>query len=936
MDENIKEKQKNKKISSNVIFRNYGIIIKVIQIINIFNQIITNNVNNRFCFRLSYIILRIKGPGFNNILGNNFNKNSYPNEVYINGNKTDIINNSYCFNQIDNYVELKWYNPINNCLNMFRECSKITQLNLSNFNTSLVTIMTYMFFDCTSLINLDLTNFNTLNVIEMKFMFNNCSSLTSLNVSSFDTSNVITMRGLFYICSSLKSIELSNFNTSKSKDMAGMFYMCSKLETLNLSHFDTSQVTDMLDMFANCYLLKSLDLSNFITSKVILMVHMFYKCSSLTSLKISNFDTSEVLDMRSMFYNCSSLVSIKLSNFNTSKTNNMAEMFAFCSKLESLDLSHFDTSSITNLKHIFLYCSSLVSLNLSSFNTLNVENMEAMFENCSSLTYLDLSNFNTSKVTNMESMFSNCINIEYINLKNFNVSEVTNMNNIFFNIPENTVICVNSSDILFDIIISRCKNNYYIDSENNIYCLKNESVILSREEEKVYYEKVLEIMEESFKSENYDTSKIDGGQEEKIEAIKMTITFTSIQNEKNKLNINNNSPKIDFGECENLLRNDYNIPVNETLYLKKINLVQEGMKTSKVGYDVYCKLFGKNLIKLNLTSCKDSKISIFMPIEIDESLDKLNSSSGFYNDICYTTTSEDGTDITLNDRKKDFIDKNMSVCQEECQFSKYDKINNRAECVCNIKESSSLIDDLTFNKKNLLKNFKDIKNILNFNFLVCYKNLFNKNGILNNIGCYILLFIIFINLISIFIFYLNQFPLIKKKIKEIIYNTNEYKIINKKVNKYDPKNKQKSKGNKILVFKKNKKRKNNTICIKNKKSTNEKGTKNVIFKPDNNNNNNNKFKKNINVSMFIDEEINELSYDLAKRYDKRTFCQYYISLVKTKHNLICALFNNSDYNSTIIKIDLFLIGFSIDYVINALFYNDETMHKIYESKGYLI
>ena len=31
--------------------------------------------------------------------------------------------------------------------------------------------------------------------------------------------------------------------------------------------------------------------------------------------------------------------------------------------------------------------------------------------------------------------------------------------------------------------------------------------------------------------------------------------------------------------------------------------------------------------------------------------------------------------------------------------------------------------------------------------------------------------------------------------------------------------------------------------------------------------------------------------------------------------------------------DLLLIGFAIDYIVNALFYNDNTMHKIYESKG---
>ena len=76
-----------------------------------------------------------------------------------------------------------------------------------------------------------------------------------------------------------------------------------------------------------------------------------------------------------------------------------------------------------------------------------------------------------------------------------------------------------------------------------------------------------------------------------------------------------------------------------------------------------------------------------------------------------------------------------------------------------------------------------------------------------------------------------------------------------------------------------------------------------------------------------------LNYNFALQYDKRSFCTYYISLLKTKHNLIMFLSNNNDYNSRIIKFDLFLIGFTIDYIVNALFYNDDSMHKIYESKG---
>ena len=80
---------------------------------------------------------------------------------------------------------------------------------------------------------------------------------------------------------------------------------------------------------------------------------------------------------------------------------------------------------------------------------------------------------------------------------------------------------------------------------------------------------------------------------------------------------------------------------------------------------------------------------------------------------------------------------------------------------------------------------------------------------------------------------------------------------------------------------------------------------------------------------YIDEELNNLSYKLALKYDKRTYFEYYLSLIKTKHIFIFSFCYNKDYNSKIIKIDLFLMNFIMNYTINALFFNDETMHKIY-------
>ena len=84
---------------------------------------------------------------------------------------------------------------------------------------------------------------------------------------------------------------------------------------------------------------------------------------------------------------------------------------------------------------------------------------------------------------------------------------------------------------------------------------------------------------------------------------------------------------------------------------------------------------------------------------------------------------------------------------------------------------------------------------------------------------------------------------------------------------------------------------------------------------------------------YNDEELNNLLYESAMKFDKRNYWQYYISLLRTKYDLISTFFNNNDYNSKIVKKDLFIFNFAFFCTINALFFNDNTMHKIYEDKG---
>ena len=192
----------------------------------------------------------------------------------------------------------------------------------------------YLFYSFTGLTEMNLSNLDTSKVTNMDSMFRGCSRLTVLDVSNFNTSNVTRMSDMFIGCRSLTSLDVSNFDTSKVTNMSLMFGSCSSLTELDVSNFDTSKVTNMSSMFSGCSSLTELDLSNFDTSKVTTMYNMFYYCSNLTTLDLSNFDTSNVTNMSWMFYNCSGLTKLVLCSFDTSKVTDMNSMFIYTSKLD--------------------------------------------------------------------------------------------------------------------------------------------------------------------------------------------------------------------------------------------------------------------------------------------------------------------------------------------------------------------------------------------------------------------------------------------------------------------------------------------------------------------------------------------------------------------------------------------------------------------------
>ena len=82
-----------------------------------------------------------------------------------------------------------------------------------------------------------------------------------------------------------------------------------------------------------------------------------------------------------------------------------------------------------------------------------------------------------------------------------------------------------------------------------------------------------------------------------------------------------------------------------------------------------------------------------------------------------------------------------------------------------------------------------------------------------------------------------------------------------------------------------------------------------------------------------DQQLNDLEYEIALIIDKRTYFQYYFSLIKKKQLLLFAFCPNHDYNSRAIKISLLILSFSLYFTVNGFFFSDETMNKINKDYG---
>ena len=310
---------------------------------------------------------------------------------------------------------------------------------------------------------------------------------------------------------------------------------------------------------------------------------------------------------------------------------------------------------------------------------------------------------------------------------------------------------------------------------------------------------------------------------------------------------------------------------------------------------------------------------------LNSGIDIFNKSSEFFNDICSTFSSENGTDVPIKDRQNDYY-QDISLCQEGCVYNGYDREKNKINCDCNKNNNVDQNEKKFENKVNLLSNsnLKVLKCFyLNKNFKTLLKNYGNFVFVLCEIGE----IITFINLL-----FKGFFPLMKnlKNIQKIIYYKTNIKTIKnppkKKYNNYKKSNKN------ILTSDSNESTKrnilnvttnNNDIIIYNKIGI-YKNSKNKIIK---------KEKNNFSQKEFNSKEINDLNYNESLLVDQRSFLLMYYNFLQYSQLIIFTFVTKTDSNLRTIKISLFLFAFVIYLTFNTLFFTDETMSQIYKKGG---
>ena len=236
------------------------------------------------------------------------------------------------------------------------------------------------------------------------------------------------------------------------------------------------------------------------------------------------------------------------------------------------------------------------------------------------------------------------------------------------------------------------------------------------------------------------------------------------------------TPQIDFGDCYSKVKEKYEIEKN--LIIAIISKKIDGVSYPKVvSYSMHEPASGEKL--LYNTICKDEKLvvqeNLFSKLDnssdinsilflTGQNIDVFNLSSSFYNDICYHFDSPLGKDIALRDRIHLYFP-NITLCEDGCLIKGVNLTSLKAICECKI--NSIMNNNFLGNNYLYQSQIGELESMLsntNIEVMKCYKDIFVFKYFIKNVGGYIILSLILIQIILTIIYYSKSLYLIRKYI----------------------------------------------------------------------------------------------------------------------------------------------------------------------------
>ena len=957
-----------------------------------------------------------------------------PNGIYINSFSRNKPNsNNYCFYTIAPYNHLKeeyYYYFIyfysNNKI-IFQKyiynLSSKNYINSNNYTKYPIVNNSHSYITC------QVMNYSNNRVISCFYIsssnneyYLNCTVFNSQNLAVIQSNKTRTkgIKSVYHIKSEIMSLEgkqkvlvclLVSFNNTNIK------YLFYAGYNINTNSFKEGYIENKNDCIINT---NYFSISYFRETEEFI-VCTFNECSSnsyyiyLIYSFDSNFNYSYFGALRDFIVDdsCCSCQSFKFISLSTQFSiifSSIAQKYGLVTSIGdyntvSLFIINKDINIINPIELTPKYpLENYVCENYSNFKNQNsacLENSNMQYLSDSSMNYLEKC---SNEIKHIKSTCS-CNNYK---IKTFNFSYSCSEKFPYEIIK--THICVEKCDNN-SLLNGTCRLNYHKEeiTEKITEIITEEITEIITEEKKE--EPISEIMNNILNENSEDSIEkirnlfssgdvdnqldniINGGTDITISNKKTLYQITSSGNQNNPKN--HNISTIILGECETLLKQKNDIDLNTSLLILKLDTFIDNSNIPIIQYEVYNPITKE---KLDISDCDESKIEINIPVDIDENnLDKYNQESDYYNDRCYVSKSNSGTDMPMKYRREEFINNNLTLCESECEYLGYNNETKNSKCKCDVKNEISLFN-IKIDTQLLYDKFVSLKSS-NIDIIKCYYLLFKKEYLEYNIGSFVILFIILIFIIFMFIFIFKGYQLLNNKIDFVVLitkgnpnknlknnNLPTISIIRKKrkrkrkrKNKADNNKNKKGKNDKEdNNNKKNKKNKNHPpfkkvtlmrsinknkniknedistssqkIKIKNsndnelipkdidkkeKPNKKKKKLKSKLIKKISKTKNNQIYKnKSNNIKYNLnDYELNTIIYTKAIIIDKRKYFEYYLSLLKKGDIFLFSFVPNNDYNSMVLKICLFFFSFGAYYTVNALFFTDSTMDKIYEDEG---